>query len=232
MPGGGGINDGEGLLDYLAEHPSTAAFISRKLCVFLVADNPDQGLVDSVNATYQAGGGDIREMLRTLFAHPAFAAAQGGKFKRPQRLLAGYFRLLSAYPSSTGWRVAHQKLMEMRHAPYAWPAPDGYPAEADYWMNSNGMLQRWNLASSIALAPSSSTGIDWAASRRDGETVDSLTTWRSNELAYPLTSGEHQAIVTALEALLGNGVLGPQEAEAAARHIVYLMLADAGFQQH
>ena len=40
IPAGGGIEDGEKVLDILATHPSTAKFISKKLAQRFVADNP------------------------------------------------------------------------------------------------------------------------------------------------------------------------------------------------
>ncbi|MDQ3814216.1 MAG: DUF1800 domain-containing protein, partial [Armatimonadota bacterium] len=46
IPAGGGIRDGEMVLDILASHPSTARFIAQKLCVRFVADEPPAALVD------------------------------------------------------------------------------------------------------------------------------------------------------------------------------------------
>src|SRR5262249_26549913 len=45
---GGGIEDGLRVIDILSKHPSTAKFISRKLCQRFVADEPPQSLVDRV----------------------------------------------------------------------------------------------------------------------------------------------------------------------------------------
>ena len=47
IPAGGGIEDGEKVLDLLARHPSTARFISRKLCQRFVSRlTPARELVD------------------------------------------------------------------------------------------------------------------------------------------------------------------------------------------
>src|SRR6185503_8802448 len=40
LAAGGGADDGERVLDYLAEHPATARFIATKLCRKFVADEP------------------------------------------------------------------------------------------------------------------------------------------------------------------------------------------------
>ena len=49
---GGGIEDGERVLDLLARHPSTARFIATKLARRLVADEPPAALVERAAATF------------------------------------------------------------------------------------------------------------------------------------------------------------------------------------
>ena len=48
IPAGGGIEDGEKVLDILATHPSTAHFISKELAQRFVADNPPEALVEKM----------------------------------------------------------------------------------------------------------------------------------------------------------------------------------------
>src|SRR6267143_1436378 len=55
-------------LDLLARHPSTARFVSRKLAMFLVADEPPPALVERMAQSFAASDGDIAQVLRTLFA--------------------------------------------------------------------------------------------------------------------------------------------------------------------
>ncbi len=60
-----GEKEGEEMLDILAHHPSTAKFISRKLAMRFVSDNPPQSLVDRMADTFMKKDGDMREVLRT-----------------------------------------------------------------------------------------------------------------------------------------------------------------------
>ena len=85
IPAGGGIRDGEKVLDILASHPSTAKFIARKLCVRFVADNPPQSLVDKVAQSFTATDGDIKQVMRTLINAPEFWSSEyyRGKIKSP-----------------------------------------------------------------------------------------------------------------------------------------------------
>src|SRR5262249_13918239 len=67
---GGGERDGEAILDMLAKHPSTARFLATKLVRRFVTDDPPPALVERVAQRYQDTGGDIRAMLRVIFASP------------------------------------------------------------------------------------------------------------------------------------------------------------------
>ncbi len=60
IPAGGGMDDGEKVLDILATHPSTAHFISQELAQRFVADNPPDALVEKMAQTFLASDGDIR----------------------------------------------------------------------------------------------------------------------------------------------------------------------------
>src|SRR5579859_2564390 len=70
-----GEKEGEEMLEILAHHPSTAKFISRKLAMRFVSDNPPQSLINRMAETFEKKDGDIREVLRTMFRSPEFWAA-------------------------------------------------------------------------------------------------------------------------------------------------------------
>ena len=57
---GGGEDEGLKIIDLLSAHPSTARFISRKLALRFVADDPPQALVDRMAATFTKTNGDLR----------------------------------------------------------------------------------------------------------------------------------------------------------------------------
>ena len=64
LKGGRGIEDGEEVLDIVSRHPSTAMFISRKLAIRFVSDEPPQDLVERAAAAFTRTDGDIREVVR------------------------------------------------------------------------------------------------------------------------------------------------------------------------
>src|ERR1035437_9522649 len=67
-----GEEEGRELLHILATRPATAQFISRKLAVRFVRDEPPQSLVDRMAKTFLSSNGDIAAVLKTLFHSPEF----------------------------------------------------------------------------------------------------------------------------------------------------------------
>jgi uncharacterized protein (DUF1800 family) len=126
---GRGIEDGNQVLDLLIAHPSTASYLATKLVKRFVSDTPPAALVAAVANTYSVTGGDIKSMLRTLFASEEFKAA-----------------LRAVYAQTTGnaLRAIGNQLNNLSQMPYMWATPDGYPDTAGYWTNTSALLNRFN----------------------------------------------------------------------------------------
>src|SRR5262249_62177289 len=80
---GGGMRDGEQVLDILADHPSTARFIVTKLARRFVADTPPQPLVDRAATTFKTTNGDLRAVMTVLLNSPEFLAPDSPPRPRP-----------------------------------------------------------------------------------------------------------------------------------------------------
>src|SRR5215813_8154174 len=144
IPAGGGMKDGEMVIDILVHHPSTAKFISTKLVRRFVSDTPPQSLVDRVASVYTKTDGDIREMLRTIFTSAEFNSKEAyrAKIKSPFELAVSAIRALDAdvaVPQQTAQFVA-----KMGEPLYLYQAPTGYPDRADQWVNTGSLLERLN----------------------------------------------------------------------------------------
>src|SRR5271170_5991995 len=72
----GGEKDGEEALKMLAGNPHTARFISTALARHFVSDNPPEALVDRMVKNYDATGGDITSVLKTMIYSPEFWSKQ------------------------------------------------------------------------------------------------------------------------------------------------------------
>jgi uncharacterized protein (DUF1800 family) len=93
---GGGIRDGEEVLDILASHPATAKHISRELCMRLVADEPPTSLVEKAAQTFTRTGGDLRAVVETIVTSPEFfsTGAYRAKIKSPFEYTVSAIRAL------------------------------------------------------------------------------------------------------------------------------------------
>ena len=80
-----GEREGFEVLHLLAHNPKTAHFISQKLAMRFVADDPPPALVDRMTQTFLKKNGDIREVMRTMFQSPEFWSpdAYRAKVKTP-----------------------------------------------------------------------------------------------------------------------------------------------------
>ncbi len=144
IPAGGGMQDGLTVLNILSNHPSTANYVSKKLCRRFLAEDPPQSVIESVAATYTATGGDIKAMIRTML-RPNVLADAAPKYKRPQHIAVSMMRVLPITLTSTN--SLRNQLRGAGHEPFYWGAPDGYPDTFAHW--SGLLLPRWNLAFSM-----------------------------------------------------------------------------------
>jgi uncharacterized protein (DUF1800 family) len=155
-----GEKEGEEMLDILAHHPATAKFISRKLAMRFVSDNPPQSLVDRMAETFMKKDGDTREVLRTLFHSPEFWAADAyrAKLKTPFEFVASAARVSGADIQNALPLVATLNRMGMPL--YAMQPPTGYSMKAEAWVNSSALLNRMNFALQLGSGKLPGTSLD------------------------------------------------------------------------
>jgi len=145
---GRGIEDGMDVLQMVSDHPSTAVYLGYKLCVRFVSDDPPQGLVDSTAAVWTQTSGDIKSVLRLIFLSQEFADSTGEKLRRPLEHFITMLRATGTEVRDFGY--LQRVLEELGQVPYGWATPDGYPDVAESWINTGGLLERWNRANLLA----------------------------------------------------------------------------------
>jgi len=136
--------EGEQVLDLLCRQPATAHFIAFKLCRRFVSDNPPESLVKKVADTYLKTGGDLKEMLRTLFKAPEFYSPKvyRAKVKTPLEFLASALRATNAKLDDPV--KLSRVLANMGEPLYQCEPPTGYPDDARSWISSSELLDRMN----------------------------------------------------------------------------------------
>ncbi len=145
-----GEKEGLEVLHLLARNPKTAHFISEKLALRFVSDDPPASLVDRMTQTYLKKDGDIREVLRTMFKSPEFWSPEAyrAKVKTPLEFVVSAVRASGAEVEDA--RALVGTLNNMGMPPYGMQPPTGYSMKADTWVNSSALLGRMNFALGLA----------------------------------------------------------------------------------
>ena len=146
---GRGLSEIDEALDLISRAPATSRFISRKLAMYFVSDNPSPQLIEKMAATFRQTDGDIAAVLKTMFGAPEFQSSLGLQFKDPMRYVLSAVRL--AYDDKVilntgpiqGW------LNRMAEPLYGHETPDGYPLAEAAWNGPGQMATRFEIARAI-----------------------------------------------------------------------------------
>jgi uncharacterized protein (DUF1800 family) len=187
-----GEDEGMEMLDILAHHPSTARFISKKLAMRFVSDNPPQSLIDSMTDTFLRKDGDIREVLRTMFHSPEFWAADSyrAKVKTPLEFVASAVRVSGVEVTNPMPLV--QALNRMGMPLYGMQPPTGYSMKAETWVNSSALVNRMNFA------------LQLGSGRLQGITAD------PQAILHGATPQDNDSALAVLENAILSGDVSPQ----------------------
>ena len=144
-----GLAEVDEALDRLARAPATARFISRKLAVYFVADDPPPELVARMADTFRRTDGDIAATLQTMFESPEFTASLGRKFRDPAHYVIAGVRLASDGRVISNVNPVLFWIARMGEPLYAHETPDGYPLTQDAWASAGQMNTRFEVARAI-----------------------------------------------------------------------------------
>jgi uncharacterized protein (DUF1800 family) len=161
LAAGGGIDDGERVLDILSRHPSTARNIAFKLAQRFVHDTPPPSLVDRAAKTFLRSDGNLKEVVRTIVTSPEFfdSDVRLAKVKTPFEFVASALRASGA-EVRTGQAI-NRALSEMGMPLYMCQPPTGYDEVAAAWISSGALVTRINFA--VALTGGQLRGIQLPA---------------------------------------------------------------------
>ena len=186
IPAGGGVEDGEKVLDILASHPSTAKFIARKLCQRFVADDPPAELVDRAARTFTMSDGDLRKVVHTIITSDEFfaPAAYRSKIKSPFEYAVSAVRATGSHfidlpapwdkalgtiegAATIGYggdklsagkkKSLNWSVYDMGEPLFAFAAPTGYSEVSSKWVGPGALIDRLNFA--VALTEQNVTNV-------------------------------------------------------------------------
>jgi len=199
IPAGGKQKDLEALVDIVCNHPSTAQFIAKKLCVRFVSYTPPQSLVDRVAAEFTRTGGDIKNMLRVLLNSEELMASRGQLLKRPLKFMVSALRAFAADTHVAARGPLVDSLGRMGHGLFQYPTPDGYPDEETPWMGT--LMWRWNFSLALCEGKLGEVRVPMAElekaldSPKDPATT--ATRWWAHLIGRAATDTEVQSVIAA-----------------------------------
>lgn len=143
-------NDGEGqaiaVLRDLARHPRTAEHIAFKLVRHFITDLPTRAMVEPVARAFLRSGGDLKAVALALIDLPEAWTAPLAKVRTPYEMLVAQYRAIgSRHDDETYWYY-WSFLDALKHFPFAYATPDGYPDETRAWLAPDAMTIRLDTA--------------------------------------------------------------------------------------
>ena len=147
-PNNGPMVDGEKLLDIVAFHPGTARFVCRKIARRLLADEPEDALVQSAAAVFMAekdAPDQIAKLVRHIVLSKQFSETRPQKLRRPFEFLAGLYRMSGAEVSSPQMDF-HWALSQCGWTQHECRPPTGHADHNAHWANTNYLTGLMNIA--------------------------------------------------------------------------------------
>ena len=181
-----GMNEGLQVLHMLATSPATAKFISTKVAIRFVSDDPPQSLVDKMSQAFLSSGGDIKTVLRTMFEAPEFWApsVERAKVKTPEEFVISAVRASGANVTNALPLVT--ALDKLGMPLYGMQTPNGYSWKSDGWVSTGALVSRMNFA--LVLASDRLPGVitDWPKLVKGSTAAESQVTAKERKLEAAL----------------------------------------------
>jgi uncharacterized protein (DUF1800 family) len=146
---GSGFDEVEQAVDLIVSQPACARFVSRKLAVYFVSDDPPRSLLDRMAKTFQKTHGDIADVLRTMFESRELEASLGGKFKDPVHFVLSTVRLAYDGKTIVNTHPVINWLNALGEPLFGRQTPDGFPLTESGWASSGQMSRRFEIARTL-----------------------------------------------------------------------------------
>jgi len=151
---GRGFDEVAEVAGILCNHPATARFLSRKLAVYFMGDDPPANVVQRMQDAFLGSGGDIAHTLHALFESSEFWQDDylGRKFKDPVQYVFSSLRLAYDGRTITNYKPVQNWLHALDEPLYGHQTPDGYGLKQKDWASAGQLTRRFEIARQIANA--------------------------------------------------------------------------------
>lgn len=146
---GRGAAELDEVLDLVSRQPSTARFVCAKLARFLVREDPEPALVESMAAEFRRTDGDIAAVLRVAIGAPQFARSLHQVFKDPMHYVVSAVRMAYDERPIANAGPMIRWLARLGEPLYGHPTPEGYALGAAAWDGPGQLAVRFEIAKAI-----------------------------------------------------------------------------------
>jgi len=137
----------EAMIRDLCRSPAAARFTATKLVTHFVADAPPASAIDHLADVFGRSEGDLRAVAQALVELPDVWSPDARKFRTPQDWLVAALRALDV-PAAND--AVSPLLRQLRQPLWGPPSPKGYGDTAREWSDPDSLLNRAELARSLA----------------------------------------------------------------------------------
>ncbi len=141
--------NGDDIINMILEQKSTAYFITKKIYLFFVNDEPDETIIQSLATDFYANNYDLQKLLDSIFLSNWFYDEKniGAKIKSPIELIAGIRRILPMDIHTPEYQLLFERsLGQVLFYP---PNVAGWPGGKN-WIDSSTLMLRLRLAQIMA----------------------------------------------------------------------------------
>jgi uncharacterized protein (DUF1800 family) len=154
IPAGGGVKDGERVIEIVTSHLCCASFLAQKLCRYFLGPGHSD-LEQVVAKEFLTTDGNIAATIRPILLSDAIITGEP-VIKRPFDFTVSALRSLNF--TTDGGPSIHAHLDAMGQPLYGWAMPDGYPDGTAAWTGS--ILARWNFVWALSQGEIKGTELD------------------------------------------------------------------------
>lgn len=146
-----GVVEGENILLLLAHHKNTSEYLARKLCIYLVDDEPSPRIVRDVARRLRKTRFDLGDIVKFIALSDEFnnPANFRSKFKTPVEFCLSALRATNAEIINPDAVI--ERIKEMGQPIYGCEDPTGYRDTAESWRDPGVMAVRWRFAIDLAM---------------------------------------------------------------------------------
>lgn len=142
--------EGVAAIRMLSQQPATARRIALRLAQWFVADQPPPALVEQLAQSFEASGGDIAAVMRTLVQSTAFWDPANKLFKTPYDHACSTLAALGGPQDERDVQRTLATLQAAGQGVQRWATPDGYKTNAATWLAPEALTRRADYAMQLA----------------------------------------------------------------------------------